>query len=303
MMTPANEQSFNRPTIVGLGEVLWDVFPDGDRFGGAPANFACAVAELSNFQADVLMVSGVGRDELGRRAIQSLEEHHVDTSCVATTDQPTGRVNIRLGADASASYEFAAETAWDNIPWSEALEQLAARTDVVCFGTLGQRSDVSRQMIQRFVAAVPSSALRVLDVNLRPPFISDDVILQSLSSANVLKLNDEELPAVAKLCGGSGSDIDRLRQLARQFDLAAIALTRGANGAILVRDDDVAEHPGVETKVVDTVGAGDAFTSAFVLGLLQDDPLNEIVRSACMVASYVCTQRGATPRLPKSTVA
>ena len=290
-------------TIVGLGEVLWDVYPDGDRFGGAPANFACAAAELSNGQADVLIVSGVGRDELGRRAIESLGEHRVDTSYVATTDQPTGRVNVRLDTDASATYEFAADAAWDNILWSEALEQLAAQTDVVCFGTLGQRSDVSRRTVQRFVAAVPSSALRVFDVNLRPPFISEDVILQSLKHANVLKLNDKELPAVARLCGGSGSIVDRLRQLARKFDLTAIALTRGPDGAILVRGDDVIECPGVETAVVDTVGAGDAFTAEFVLGLLRDDPLKEIGRNACNVAAYVCTQRGATPRLPRSIVA
>jgi fructokinase len=301
-MTPsAAPESTHRPTIVGLGEVLWDVFPDGERFGGAPANFACAVAELAHDQADVCMVSGVGRDELGRRAFDSLAEHRVDATHIATVDRPTGTVIVELNRDASANYEFADDTAWDNNPWSDTLEQLAMRTHAVCFGTLGQRSTVSRRTIQQFLAAMSAASLRVLDVNLRPPFVSDRVLIESLQIANVLKLSDEELPELVRMCDLTGTtDVDKMRQLSRRFDLAAIALTRGPEGAVLLRGDEVIDCGGVDTEVVDTVGAGDAFAAAFVLGLLNNRPLDQIGHDACHVAAYVCSQRGATPHLPPS---
>jgi fructokinase len=303
MTSPTHEELPNRPTIVGLGEVLWDIFADGERFGGAPANFACAVAELAQGQAEVCMASGVGRDELGRRAIESLAKHRVDASHVATIEQPTGTVTVELDRDASASYEFAADTAWDNIPWSATLEQLAKRTSAVCFGTLGQRSTVSRRTIQQFLSCVPTTSLRVLDVNLRAPFVLDDVLIESLQIANVLKLSDEELSEVARMCDLSGTtDVDMMRMLSRQFDLTAIALTRGPEGAVLLRGDEVIDCDGVETKVVDTVGAGDAFAAAFVLGLLDNRPLEQIGRDACHVAAFVCSQRGATPMLPPSLI-
>ena len=303
MTPPTHEKLSSRSTIVGLGEVLWDVFSDGERFGGAPANFACAVAKLAQGQAEVCMASGVGRDELGRRAIASLAEHRVDASHVATVEQPTGTVTVELGRDASASYEFAADTAWDNVLWSNELQQLAERAGAVCFGTLGQRGSVSRQTIQRFLKTMSATSLRVLDVNLRPPFISDDVIIESLRMANVLKLSDEELPIVAELCNRTGTtDVDSMRQLASQYDLSAVALTRGPEGAVILRGDEVVELCGVETVVVDTVGAGDAFAAALVLGLLDDRPLEQIGLDACHVAAFVCSQRGATPMLPPSLI-
>jgi len=288
-----NEQS---PVVVGLGEILWDVFPDGPRFGGAPANFACHVAALGG---NSQIVSAVGRDELGQRALAELDNRHVGTRAVHRHQRrPTGTVTVSLDADGQASYEFAADTAWDALPWSEDLARLAERTLAVGFGTLGQRSKCSRETIRRFVVATPATALRVFDVNLRPPFVSDSVILESLTLSNVLKLNDEELPAVAALCDLSGSDVEVMRKLAEKFALRAVALTRGPDGAVLLRDGQISEHPGIETRVVDTVGAGDAFTAALVLGLLDGSDLGAINRSACRVAAFVCTQSGAAPQLP-----
>ena len=283
------------PVIVGLGEILWDVFPDGPRFGGAPANFACHVAALGG---NSQIVSAVGRDKLGEKALAELGNRHVGTRGVhRDEDRPTGIVTVSLDADGHASYEFAADTAWDALPWSGELARLAARTSAVCFGTLGQRSQPSRETIRRFVSATPSTALRIFDVNLRPPFVNDSVILESLALTNVLKLNDEELPAVAALCDLSGSEVEVLRELADRFALRAVALTRGPDGAVLVRDGQVSEHPGVAAEVVDTVGAGDAFTAALALGLLDGSDLEAINQHACQLAAFVCSQSGATPRL------
>jgi fructokinase len=283
--------------IVGIGEILWDVFPDGPRFGGATANFACSAAGLGRDRVSVCMVSSVGQDELGTGAVDSLRRRNVNTSYVTTQDKPTGQVIVELDELGRASYEFAADTAWDNLTWSDDLTELARRTDVCCFGTLGQRSVRSRVTIQQFVAATTSTALRIFDVNLRPPFVSDAVLLDSLNLANVLKLNDEELPAVAELCGLSGTDEHVMRQLAGRFELRAVALTRGPNGAVLLQAGQISEHAGVETKVVDTVGAGDAFTAALALGLLDGNDLSEINEAACSAAAFVCSQSGATPEM------
>jgi fructokinase len=288
----------DRPaTIVGLGEVLWDVFPSGPRFGGAPANFACSAAELDRDSVRVCMVSGVGQDELGQQALRELSDRNVNTSRIQRHDKPTGQVLISLDERGVARYEFAEDTAWDNLEWNHDLEQLAGATDIVCFGTLGQRSERSHQTIQRFIASTKPATQRIFDVNLRRPFYSDSVILESLELANVLKVNDEELPFLANLCDLSGTDADMLQQISKRFDLIAVALTRGANGAVLVRGDEVSECHGFEAAVVDTVGAGDAFTAAFAIGLLDAANLNVINRRACRVAAFVCSQPGATPRL------
>ena len=285
-----------RSVVVGLGEILWDVFPDGPRFGGAPANFACHVAALGGAAE---MVSAVGRDELGDRAVTELHNRRVGTGHVHRHERrPTGTVTVSLDGDGHASYEFASDTAWDALPWSDDLARLAERTSAVSFGTLGQRSEDSRETVRRFVAATPSTALRIFDVNLRPPFVSDPVILDSAAMANVLKLNDEELPALATLCELTGSDVEIMRKLADRFALEAVALTRGAGGAVLLRDGQVSQQPGVETRVVDTVGAGDAYTAVLALGLLDGHDLDAINRRACQVAAFVCSQSGATPQLP-----
>ncbi|NOX98971.1 MAG: carbohydrate kinase [Verrucomicrobia bacterium] len=287
-----------KPTLIGLGEILWDVYPDGPRFGGAPANFACSAASLARERVNISIVSAVGRDELGQAALEALRNRQVNTEHVAIPDRPTGQVTVKLDDEGRATYEFATDTAWDNLEWSSDLEQLASKTDALCFGTLGQRSECSRKTIQQFVSSTPSNALRILDVNLRPPFVSNSTILESLELANILKLNDEELPLIATLCDISGSDIKIMQQLATQFELQVVALTRGPDGALLIRGDKVSDQSAFSTQVVDTVGAGDAFTATLAVGLLDDDGLDTINHKACAVAAYVCSQNGATPDIP-----
>lgn len=287
-----------RHTIVGIGEILWDVFPDGPRFGGAPSNFSCSAAELAQGAAEVFMVSAVGADDLGQRAIKSLQEHGVNTTCVQVAEQQTGQVLVELDPAGLATYRFAEDTAWDNLLWSDALHRRALDCDVVCFGTLGQRSDCSRGIIQKFVAATSDDTLRILDVNLRAPYFDDEVILESLALANVLKLNDEELPRLARLCGVAGNDVEILRQVTVQHQLQCVALTRGAKGAVIVCNDDASDMDGMPIEVADTVGAGDAYTAAMALELLAGRSVEQVNQSAIVAASYVCSQSGATPSFP-----
>ncbi len=286
--------------IVGLGEVLWDMFPAGPRFGGAPANFACSVAGLAPGPCSTCLVSAVGQDELGREALRELAEHGVDAACVGRLEQQTGQVLVNVDPAGHASYEFAANTAWDNLSWSEELQELAHRTGAVCFGTLGQRSSASRDVVRRFLQSTPGDCLRVFDINLRSPFWTESIIRESLPLARVLKCNDAELPILATMLGFSGSDDEILRALVSRFSLQLAALTRGAGGSLLVdHAGDLSELRGVPTTVVDTVGAGDSFTAALTLGLTFGVPLSIMHGWASRVAAYVCGQSGATPEMPE----
>ncbi len=288
-----------RKKIVGIGEVLWDVFPDGPRFGGAPANFACSAAGVGGEFVQVSMVSGVGKDQLGDQAVKELKQRHVDVLPVQRLDQPTGQVLVKLDPSSQASYEFASNCAWDNLTWSEDLQPLALSADAVCFGTLGQRSQTSRGTIRRFLAATRTDCLRILDINLRPPFWSDEVLRASLPLANVLKLNHDELPALAELLQLAGSERELLQQLLNQFSLRLIALTRGSSGSLLLDSSGhFSDLPVTLTTVVDTVGAGDAFTAALTVGLLLELPLADVHARASDLAAYVCAQSGATPEIP-----
>lgn len=282
--------------VTGIGEILWDMFPDGAQFGGAPANFVCHSQALD---ATSHMVSCVGNDELGRRALGFLRQHGVDTSTVAQSEErPTGTVEIELDAEGAAQYEFAADVAWDALAWSDALDRAADEADVVCYGTLGQRSKVSKTTIQRFLKRTTNDCLCVFDVNLRQHFYSEALIRDSLEFANILKLNDEELPVLGSSCGLSGSDKAVMEQVREQYNLRLVALTRGANGAILLTEDSLSECDGFAVNVRDTVGAGDAFTAAMTLGLLLEHELDRINEHACRVAAFVCSQDGAAPKLP-----
>ena len=225
--------------------------------------------------------------------------HGVQTSCVAIVDGCTGQVLVNLDAAGGASYEFAAGAAWDNVAWSDGLEQLAARADAVCFSTLGQRREISRQTIQRFVRATLAKCLRVLDVNIRPPFWNEEIVLQSLQLANVLKVNDAELSVLADMLRWSGADHQLLQQLVDRFSLQLVALTRGAAGAVLLSESgERSDLPGQPTVAVDTVGAGDSFAAALVIGLLSGLPIATINAWGNRVAAFVSSQPGATPYIP-----
>src|SRR5688500_5564883 len=232
----------SRPVVIGVGEVLWDVYPDGAHLGGAPANFACHAAALG---AESWIVSGVGADELGDRALEQLRalgprvDHITRDSAHAT-----GRVNVTLDEQKRPAFEIAANAAWDHIPWSPALDALAQRADAVCFGTLGQRSPESRETITRVLRATRRGALRMFDINLRQHFHDRETIERSLALASALKLNEDELPVVAELCGVEAESTGAmLKTLARRYDLLLVALTRGPDGAILAAGDEESSVP------------------------------------------------------------
>jgi fructokinase len=280
--------------IVGIGEVLWDVFPDESRFGGAPANFVCHAAALGAIGS---MVSSVGCDPLGDRVFKEFDARGIDTNHIARDRQHgTGKVDVTVDDNGQASYQFASNCAWDHLPWDVSLQSLASECDAVCFGSLGQRSSLSKQTIHRFLDATRPACLRVFDVNLRQEFYSSDVIEDSLRVASVLKLNEDELPVMADLLNApTDSDHQVMRWFGQQFDLRCVALTRGAAGSFLYADGsfDVQKPPKI--TVVDTVGAGDAFTAALVVGLLAARPISEIHRAASELASLTCTRPGAVP--------
>lgn len=287
------------PVVAAIGEVLWDVYADGARLGGAPANFACYAAAQG---VESWIVSAVGADDLGHRAVEELRALGACVDIARDDARPTGRVNVALDAVGRPTFEIAPDVAWDHIPWTTDLELLARRADAVCFGTLAQRSPGSRETIRRFLRATPPGALRMFDVNLRQSYYDGATIGRSLELASGLKLNEDELPLVASACGiRAESPVAMLRSLARRFELRIVALTRGADGAILVAGDMESVEPAPDVTVLDTVGAGDAFTATLVCDLLAGVSLAEINRHANAVASYVCSQPGAMALRQRTT--
>ncbi len=285
------------PLIVGIGEVLWDIFPDATHFGGAPANLVCHAAALG---VEAILVSSTGADDLGKQAVSVLKQKGISTDWIQLApDHPTGAVNVALDEKGQASYQFQADSAWDHLKWNHELVSLAVRCGAVVFGSLAQRSPESAETILRFVNATSSTALRVFDVNLRQAYYSKRGIEESLNVANVLKLNSEELLILQQLLGlKQSSERALLTELSRRFALHTIALTRGENGSLLLINETFTEVLLPSTNVVDTVGAGDAFTAALIVGLLANAVQTEIHFQASAIASYVCSQSGATPELP-----
>ena len=284
-------------TVAALGEILWDLFPDGPRFGGAPANFAVHAAALG---AHAEMVSGIGDDLLGSKAIERLKRANVNTDFVQViSGQSTGTVEIELDPSGSAIYLFGDDDPWDHLLWSDRFRERVARLNAVCFGTLGQRAPVSQNTIQYIVESTSPHALRVFDINLRDNFYSEVIIDRSLNAANVLKLSEEELPILAEQYKLAGSQDQQLYAISRMFDLYAVAFTRGHQGAMLVmQNKTIANCNGFPTDVIDTVGAGDCYTAALTIGLLREWDAELINQRACRLASFVCSQAGATPKLP-----
>lgn len=284
------------PTILSCGEVLWDLFPEGARFGGAPANFACHAAILGG---TVSMLSAVGNDPRGEEAVAILQRFGIDTALVQRiADVATGSVGVSVNAAGKPSYEIHANAAWDHIAWTAALESRIAEVDAIAFGTLGQRGAVSRETIRRAVGmAKTRGVLRVLDVNLRQPFYDAAMIQESVALASVLKFSDEELVEVCKACGVFSQEATGplLLRLLQSQGLDLIVMTCGAEGAILATPSGIVTQPGIPTVVRDTVGAGDSFTAAFALGLLRGEPYAEILHTACSVAAAVCAHAGAVP--------
>ena len=283
--------------LVGIGEVLWDLLPGGRQMGGAPANFAYHASALG---AEARVVSRVGRDEAGRELVRRLEHLGVPTCCVEEDPTaPTGTVTVEVAADGQPQFTIHENVAWDNISGEGAGRLAVAAANAVCFGTLAQRSKTSRHTIRALLKTMPAESLRILDVNLRQHFYSPELIAESLALANVLKVNETELPRLAEMFKLTGDDPAQVAGLARRFKLQVVAYTRGGRGSLLFSEGRWSEHPGASTKVADTVGAGDSFTAALALGLLAAWPLDEVNQHASDVAAYVCSQPGATPALPE----
>lgn len=287
----------NDGVITGLGEVLWDLLPEGRKIGGAPANFACHV---SQFGLESCVVSAVGRDELGDEIVGTFAAKGL-VSLVERVDYPTGVVRVEVDGAGIPRYEFAADTAWDNIPFTPQLESLARRTRAVCFGSLAQRSEVSRATIHRFLDAMPAdeAVLRIFDVNLRQDFYDAVTLERSMQRCNVLKINDEELAIVGSMFGCGDEDAgQQCRRLVERYDLRMLILTCGTAGSYVFTrgESSFCETPRVE--VADTVGAGDSFTAAFIASIVRGRSIAESHRRAVDVSAFVCTQKGAMPVLP-----
>ncbi|MCX6898843.1 MAG: carbohydrate kinase [Verrucomicrobia bacterium] len=284
--------------ILAVGEILWDLLPSGKQLGGAPANFAYHAHALG---AEARVVSRVGNDPLGREILDRLRALGLPTDGVGVDATAlTGTVSVELATDGQPRFTIHENVAWDRLVADEKSLAFAVHADAVCFGSLAQRSESSRGSIRKLVAATPTTALRVFDINLRQQFYSHEIVEESLRLANVLKFNDTELPVLAAMFGLGGGVREQLAALAQRFGLRAVALTRGAHGSLLLAGGAWSEHPGLTVKVADSVGAGDAFTAAMALGLLADHPLDGINRHANEVAAYVCSQPGATPPLLQS---
>jgi fructokinase len=284
--------------IVAIGEVLWDLLPGGRQLGGAPANFAIHAHALG---ADARLISRVGDDELGHEVLDAFCRRGMPTDTITVDPTaPTGTVAVTIGPNGQPAYRIVEDVAWDRISLDDqaSLESIA-NADAVCFGSLAQRSPRSRQTI-RSVLALKPHAFRIFDVNLRAPYIDAKAIETSIDVADALKLNDQELPILTKMFGLPDGEREGVEALARRFCLSLVALTRGASGSLLHAVREWSDHPGLPAKVVDTVGAGDAFTAMLVVGRLAGWPLDLINRRANEVAAFVCSQAGATPELPGS---
>lgn len=288
--------------IVGMGEALWDVLPEGKKIGGAPANFAYNV---SQFGLPSCVVSAVGDDPLGHEIIENFTEKELNL-LIAEVPYPTGVVNVEIDAAGVPQYDIKENVAWDNIPYTEELRDLARRTRAVCFGSLAQRNIVSRETVNAFLDDMPKDdgTLVVFDVNLRQSFYTPEILCNSMKRCNILKINDEELVTVSRMFGYPGIDLqDKCWILLGKYNLKMLILTCGINGSYVFTPGNVSFQPTPKVDVADTVGAGDSFTAAFIAGIIKGLPVTEAHSLAVRTSAYVCTCQGAMNRLPADLTA
>lgn len=285
--------------IVGIGEALWDVLPEGRKLGGAPANFAYHV---SQFGLDSRVVSAVGDDKLGNDILENFDDRQLKYQ-IEKVPYPTGTVQIKLDEYGVPCYDIKENTAWDNIPFTPALEELARNTRSVCFGSLAQRNIVSRETINSFLDAMPDGEgqCKIFDINLRQGFYTKEILCQSMKKCNILKINDEELVTVSRMFGNPSIDLqDKCWILLAKYDLKMLILTCGVNGSYVFTPGEISFIETPQVKVADTVGAGDSFTAAFVTAILKGKTVHEAHKQAVEISAYVCTQNGAMPQIPNS---
>ena len=284
--------------VVGMGEALWDVLPDGKKIGGAPANFAYHV---SQFGLPSCVVSAVGDDALGKEIVENFTSKGLN-HLIAQVPYPTGTVQVEIDQAGVPQYEIKENVAWDNIPYTAHLDELASKTLAVCFGSLAQRNVVSRNTINRFLDAMPMTdrSLVVFDINLRQGFYNKDILCNSMERCNILKINDEELVTVSRMFGYPGIDLqDKCWILLGKYNLKMLILTCGINGSYVFTPGSVSFEPTPVVEVADTVGAGDSFTAAFIASILKGKSVKEAHRLAVQTSAFVCTKKGAMPILPE----
>ena len=285
-------------TIAGIGELLWDVLPETEVIGGAPVNFAYHVTALG---ARGIPISTIGRDPRGEKALVELQKRGVDIAAISISDEfVTGYVSATVDEEGKATYSFPDEVAWDHLMVNEYAENLRSVLDGICFGSLAQRSEHSRRAIHGFLDTLRPETVKVFDINFRQNFYSKQVIESSLRRTDILKLNEEELPILARLLKLKGSSDKWLPALIKLYRLEMAILSRGDSGSLLMTPEKSSEHPGIVTHVEDTIGAGDSFTAAATIGYLRGMALDDINEQANRIAAYVCSQRGGMPHVPES---
>jgi len=280
--------------VIGIGEILWDLLPEGKQLGGAPTNFAYHAHQLG---LESSIISSVGNDDLGKEILKVIDNTDI-VNFIDVIERPTGTVSVQLDKNGIPKYIIHEDVAWDFISPSDPALEFAKQAQAICYGSLAQRSETSYYSIQEILNTVPANTLKVFDINMRQHFYNESIINDSLGKANVLKINDEEILVFADMFGISGDEFEIMHQIAQNYDLQVLALTKGDKGSwlISIKEDSFLDTPKV--SVTDTVGAGDSFTAALVAGLLAERPLKEIHRSAVDISAFVCTQKGATPILP-----
>lgn len=289
----------NPPTVIGIGEILWDLLPSGRQLGGAPANFVYCSHLLGN---QAIIASRIGNDELGQEILRRFERAGTAAEFLQIDPlRPTGTVRVQLDPAGQPNFEIIQPVAWDFLEWTAQWDELAKAADAVCFGSLAQRSPASRGTIRKFLDATRRDALRIFDVNLRQQFYSLEVIAESLKRANTVKLNHEEVPRVRELLNMNDASEELFaRTLREQFDLRVVCITRGSKGSLLCNADEINEHAGFRVAVKDTVGAGDAFTAGLVHELLRGKRLAEVNDLANRLGAWVASHDGAMPATPSA---
>ena len=282
--------------VVGLGEALWDVLPEGKKLGGAPANFAYHAGQFLG-QENTLAISALGEDKLAEETIESLEEHGL-RYLMPRVPYPTGTVQVQLDEQGIPTYDIRENVAWDNIPFTPEIEEVARQCRAVCFGSLAQRNVVSRENIHRFLDATPKDCMKISDINLRQNFYTREVIQESMQRCNILKINDEELVTIGRMFGYPGLDIEnKCWLILGKYNLDMLVLTCGTNGSYVFAPGQMFFRETPKVQVADTVGAGDSFTGAFCSAILTGKSISEAHKLAVEVSAYVCTQNGAMPKV------
>jgi len=290
----------NKRYVVGLGEALWDVLPDGKKLGGAPANFAYHAGQ---FGLDTIAVSALGEDKLAEETIKALEEHGL-TYLMPRVPYPTGTVQVTLSGDGIPSYEIRENVAWDNIPYTPEMTDIAKHCRAVCFGSLAQRNVTSWATIRQFLDDTPKDCLKIFDINLRQQFFTKNVIEESLKRCNVLKINDEEVVTFSHLFDYEGLDMrETCQKILSTYGLQMLVLTCGTNGSYVFTPSIMSFQDTPKVEVADTVGAGDSFTGSFCAAILNGKSIEEAHKIAVKVSAYVCTQNGAMPTYSKELIA